>query len=77
MNPIRAAADFIHAAEKRTPGLSLRMDVSHKNVHITGRFGEFELARSVSWEEIDSAIMNPLTIHVASIENELTSVAAA
>jgi len=73
MNPIREAAEAIHAAEKRVSALSLRMDVSHKYVHVTGRLKHWELSRSVSWAEIDDALVNPLTISIAAIENELTT----
>lgn len=71
MNPIKEAAEAIQAAEKRVPGLSLRMDVSAKFVHVTGRLKEYELARTVSWTDIDEALMNPLMITIASIENQI------
>ena len=69
MNPIREAAEAIHAAEKRVSALSLRMDVSHKYVHVTGRLKHWELSRSVSWAEIDDApstLLSPASNRMSS-----------
>lgn len=77
MNPFREAAIAIHEAEKAHPNLMMRMDVSHKYVHITAAYGDQELSRSVSWTEIEQAHINALTATVALVVNKITAQADA
>ena len=72
MNPVREAAEAIDQAEKRHPGLKMRMDVSHKYVHITADLGEQQVSRSVSWDEIELAHINVLSANVALAVNAIT-----
>jgi hypothetical protein len=73
MNPIKEAAIAVHEAEKAHPGLKLRMDVSHKYVHVTADLGEQQLSRSVSWTDIEQARINTLTATVALVVNQITA----
>ena len=71
MNQLREAAQAIHEAETATPGLSVRMDVSRKYVHLVGRRGDFEIVRTASWDEIEQAKFNVLTCHLTEIIERL------
>lgn len=73
MNPLREAAIAIHAAEAAAPGLAIRMDVSHKYVHLVGRRGGLEVARSTTWDEIELAQCNVLTTTVSQIVGQLAA----
>lgn len=77
MNPIREAANAIHEAESKHPGLSIRMDVSHKYVHLTADMRGLQMSRSVTWTEIESAHINVLVATVALITNKITAQADA
>jgi hypothetical protein len=75
MNPIKEAAEVIYETEKRVNGLSFRMDVSRRYVHITGGFKEFSLSRTIAWTDIETASVNPLTITINLIERSLIEAA--
>lgn len=72
MNPIREAAIAIEQAEKRHSGLKIRLDVSHKYVHVTADKGELRVTRSASWDDIEAAHMNVVSANVALAVNEIT-----
>lgn len=73
MNPLREAAIAIHEAEKAHAGLLMRMDVSHRYIHITADMGELQMSRSVTWDAIEQARINLLTAEVALLTNKITS----
>lgn len=73
MNPIKEAALAIHEAEKANAGLRMRMDVSHKYVHVTADMGERQVSRSVAWADIEQAHINTLTATVALLVNQITA----
>ena len=71
-NPIKEAALAMHVAEEAHHGLRLRMDVSHKFVHVTADLGEQQLSRSVSWDVIEGAMLGvPLTTAISTMVREL------
>lgn len=77
MNPLREAAIAIHDAESKHPGLVIRMDVSHRYVHLTADMRSLQQSRSLSWDEIDTARINVLTATVALLVNKITAAADA
>jgi hypothetical protein len=73
MNPLKEAAFAIHEAETANPGLQMRMDVSHKFVHLTADLGERQVSRSVAWADIERDHINTLTATVALLVNQITA----
>lgn len=70
MNPIKEAAIAIADAEKAHPGLSIRLDVGARLVHVVGRRDEREIVRTVAWADIEaqkiSALAWPAVDHTVS-----------